>query len=266
MATKKKKATKKTAAPAAPTETVVQRRRRLKAAARERQRETVPRLRKAARELKAARAKRRKFCTTQCQRRRKKVQAQAVRAREQLRARIAKLKQRAREACNACKVNAHDEDLDKLDRVLDQLATEREAIRELRAEARGLTSSRGRAGGKRAAELRAEARDAVRRDVADDPVLLALWEKHGTKIKAKPRSTLTETFLEWVHDHPEVIAELQAEQERQYAEEAEAMLATLQKPGRGADDEDLERWARELDQADRWLDKDAPKGMSAVPF
>lgn len=249
-----------------PDETPVQRRRRLRAEARERQRETVPALKAAIRDLKAARRKRRAFCVQQCKRRRRRITSEAQRAREKLRERIARLRDRARQACRACKVRASDTDLDNLDAVLAELASERAAIKRLREQARGLKSSRGRAGGRRAAELRAERLDAVRRDVADDPILLALWERHGSKIKARPRSTLTETFLEWVEEHPEAIEELQRDQERQWAEEAEAMLSSVREASKAKDEAEIARWSRELDEADRWLADEAPAGLSPVPF
>lgn len=245
-----------------PTETAPQRRRRLRADARERQRETVPKLKTAIRELRAAKLRRRRECVASCKRRRAKITSEAKRAREALRARVAKLRIKARETCAACKQSVRDSDLDELDRLLAHLAEERKVIGVLRGQARGLTSERGRAGGRRAAELRAEALDQVKRDVGDDPILAALWERERTRIKKRPRASLTESFLEWVAEHPEAIEEMQTAQERAYDAEAEAMLGTLRAP-RAADDTD--RWLKDLDAADRWLLKDAPKGLAA-PF
>jgi DNA-directed RNA polymerase subunit K/omega len=124
-------------------------------------------------------------------------------------------------------VSARDADLNVLEEMLGELSKEREAIRKLREQARGSKSSRGQAGGRRAAELRAEAWDEVRRDVADDPTLSALWERHRGKINPSKRTTRTEAFLQWVHDHPEAIGEMQAEQEQDYAREAEDLLGSI---------------------------------------
>jgi len=155
------------------------------------------------------------------------------------------------------------QELDKLERLLGQLQEEREAIARLRADARGLKSARGQAGGCRSAELRAEARDQVRRDIADDPMLAALWDKHGSSIKQLPRATLTESFLQWVHDNPAAIAELQAEQERGYEQEARDMLETA----RGAH-RDLDTCDARLRECEKWLREVAPEGLSVrdVPF
>lgn len=252
---------------AAQPETEPQQRRRLRGEARERQRETVPKIKTAIRELKAAKMRRRRECVASCKRRRQKITSEAKRAREKLSERVAKLRVRARETCAACKVSVRDSDLDELDRLLGHLAEERKVIGVLRAQARGLTSERGRAGGKRAAELRSEALDQVRRDVADDPILSALWEREQFKIKKRPRASLTETFLEWVQEHPEAIEAMQADQERDYAAEAEAMLGSLRAPRKIRGDADQARWSRELDEADQWLAevKDAPEAQ-ALPF
>lgn len=46
----------------------------------------------------------------------------------------------------------------------------------------------------------AESDDEVRRNISDE--LRPAWEKMKRRIKAGPRRTRTEAFLEWVHDHP----------------------------------------------------------------
>lgn len=242
-----------------PHETVTQKRRRLKAEARDRQARIVPELREAIRELKRARKQRAAHCRRQAKRRQAKVASLAKRAERELAKRVAKLKERAREASRACNMR----DLDRLDDLLSELARERATIKRLREQARGLKSTRGQKGGRRAAELRAEALDTVARDVADDPLLAALWDKHKHKIKPKARQTRTEAFLEWVHDHPEAISELQAAQERDYAAEATEMLGSAKGAHR-----DLETCSAKLNECERWLTEVAPEGLSPteVPF
>lgn len=205
---------------------ITDKRRELRREARERQKETVPKLRAVVRARKAAKRKRLAKCRADCKRKRAKVQRDAVRARELLRERIKKTKQVAREACGMCKVSATDRGLDELDRALGKVQAEREAIAELRRRAAQLTDPRGRAGGRRAAELRAESDDEVRRNVEDDPDLGALWEAIDKRqFKRSPHRSRTEAFLEHVHDHPEELDELRAKQEAQYDREAEELFA-----------------------------------------
>jgi hypothetical protein len=98
----------------------------------------------------------------------------------------------------------------------------------------GPTVAKGRAGGRRAAELRAESDDAVEQSI--DPSLLPLWRRIRHHIKATARRTRTEAFLEWVHDHPEAhyeLAEAQgAEELRRLEAEHAAHAAAIRRPGR----------------------------------
>ena len=205
---------------------VTDKRRELRREARERQKETVPKLRALVRARKAAKRQRLAKCRADCKRKRAKIQRDAVRARELLRARIKKTKQVARDACGLCKVSATDRGLDALDRALGKVQAEREAIADLRRRAGQLTDPRGRAGGRRAAELRAESDDEVLRNVADDPDLAALWAAIDKRqFKRSPYRSRTEAFLEHVHDHPEELDELRAKQDTQYDREAAELFA-----------------------------------------
>lgn len=56
------------------------------------------------------------------------------------------------------------------------------------------------------AERRAEAEDEVRANLPAE--LLPVWEKVKGKIRATRRTTLTEAFLHWVHDHSADVAEI----------------------------------------------------------
>ena len=205
---------------------ITDRRRELRQEARERQKETIPKLRALVRDRKAARRKRLAKCRADCKRMRGKVQRDALRARELLRARIKKAKLVARDACGLCKVSATDRGLDELDRAFGKVQAEREAIAELRRRAAQLTDPRGRAGGRRSAEVRAESDDEVRRNVADDPDLAALWDStNKLQFKRTRHRSRTEAFLEHVHDNPEDLDELRAKQDAQYDREAEELFA-----------------------------------------
>lgn len=248
---------------------ITERRAELRRSARERQREVLPKLRARVKAIKAQRRKRVKRCASDCKRRRDKVQAEAKRAREQLRQRIARMKAKAREACGICKVSAKDADLDKLDRVLATIAQEREVISELRKRAAQLRDPRGRAGGRRAQELREESDDEVARNLADDPDLAKLWKaqknRHARFPKTKYHSR-TEAFLDWVHNHPEALHELRHREEEKWDREAEEMFRTWgrERPTGRMEEAELAELQRELDAADRWLLKTAP--AEEVPF
>jgi len=211
-------------------------RRELRAQARERQREVIPALRAAIKATRAERKRRLQRCAGQCLARKARVKKAALAAREQLRARILKLRAQLKQACGSCRVSVKDQELEKLDDQLGKLAAEREAIRQLRRKAGALRSSKGSAGGKRSAELRAESDDEVRRNVADDPLLAATWQRLKHKIKGSAHLSRTEAFLEHVHNHPEALEETQREQERRYDDEAAELLGELKRPAKSEGD------------------------------
>ncbi len=232
---------------------ITEKRRELRREARERQKETVPQLRALVRGRRVAKRKRLAKCRADCKRRRLQVQRDAIRARELLRERIKKTKQAARDACGLCKVTATERGLDALDRALGKVQAEREAISELRRRAAQLTDPRGRAGGRRAAELRAESDDEVRRNVADDPDLAALWDAtNKARFKRSRQLTRTEAFLEHVHSHPEELDELRAKQDARYDREAEALFAKWPRDETVSKmtDRQLKEMVRDMDRAD----------------
>lgn len=242
----------------------VQKRRELRQQARERHQTVLPRLKAAVQAARARKKRRLAECRTHCDRHRKRVQADARKARQELRAALARAKEAARAACTACRVTAKADGLEEIDRALAKVGEEREAIAELRRRAARLKSSRGAAGGRRAAELRAESDDEVRRDL-DDPLLQAVWKRVRSKIKGSPHMSRTEAFLEHVHRHPELLDEERARQEHQWEREAEQLYAEMQpRRARGRTDAELDKWMRELDDADRLLA--TPAAAGGVPF
>ena len=56
------------------------------------------------------------------------------------------------------------------------------------------------------AERRAEAEDEVAQNIPAE--LLPVWEAKKSKIRAGKRSSLTEAFLQWVHDHSAEVSEI----------------------------------------------------------
>lgn len=245
---------------------IVQRRRELRLEARERQQSVVPKLRAAVRQARKDRTKRLSRIRSRCKRRASRVSTDAQRAREQLRERIAATRAKARELCALAKVRASDEELRKLERAIEALQREREAIADLRRRASRLKSSRGRAGGVRSAELRAESDDEVRRDIGDDPTLLAVWERVKGKIRPGARRSRTEAFWEYLHDHPEAVNEEIARSEERWAKEAEELLGgRIARAPRG-DLEELEAYGAELDNGERLIMEHETRRPAEVPF
>lgn len=242
-------------------------RRALKLSARERQREVVPRLRKAVVLAKRNRSKRLAKVRADCKRKFALVQRNAVSARKALIKRIALAGVKAKEACAACKVQANSDGLDRIDAAFAAVETEREAIADLRSRAGRLISQRGRAGGRRSAELRAESDDEVARDLDDDETMVALWKRVKSKITASPRRTRTEAFFEYVQDHPEELDEQRSRMEVQWEREADAAFARMKeaKIGPMGEIDELETFGSELDAAHLLVDN-PPASYGSVPF
>ncbi len=68
-------------------------------------------------------------------------------------------------------------------------------------------SRRASAAAQRSAERRAESDEAVRRELGDDWAALRVWETVKHRIRATERSTRTEVFQQYLHDHPEALDE-----------------------------------------------------------
>ncbi len=201
-------------------------------------------------------------CATACKRQRARAKEQASAARQKLRDRIALARVKAREVCKVCKVNARGEGLDRIDTAIAELGLERQNIAELRAAAGGMKSERGRAGGRRAAELRDQSDSEVRNNLGDDDaIMLALWDRTKRKHKASKYRSRTEAFVEHVAEHPEEYAEQTQRMEAQWALEAEQHYAELEAVKVGElDDDELVAYRQQLETADDWVDQ------AAVPF
>lgn len=208
---------------------IVAERKALRAEIRERKREIIPRLLHAVKAGKVHQKKRLKGCERDARARLVKVRRDATRARKKLEQHIKRAKERAKAAAVTCAVSSRA-DLDQVDRALAAVDKERGAIRELRRQAAAMVSERGRKGGKRAAEKRAESDDEVIFNLTDDAHMIELFKKVRRKIKRTDKRSRTEAFLEYVHDHPEELDELRATKERQYAAEAEKLYRERKPP------------------------------------
>lgn len=241
---------------------IPEKRRELRALARERYDTSIPRLKGA---VKDARAHKRATLTKirqNCKNRRAELVRDADKARAQLRARIKAARVKAQKVCKACKVSATERELDHIDKAIAKLHEEREAISELRARANRMKSEHGRAGGIRAAELRAESDDLVRNNLGDDPTLLAVWERRKHKTRATKGMSRTEAFLHYVHDHPQELYEQMARDEDRWQREADALLGQMKPPAGFKADRDFDDYMARLDAADQMYES-AP---GAVPF
>jgi len=87
----------------------------------------------------------------------------------------------------------------------------------------GPRGSRGSAGGRRAAELRRESDDEVRRNLPDE--LHRVWDRHKRRFADEPHRSRTEAFEEWAAEHRALVDE---EIARDLEQGLEDILATEQ--------------------------------------
>jgi len=192
--------------------------RELKKKEREEYRRTLKALREKARAEKADRAKRLRAAKRACNRRvgeaKRLAQAEFQRARElaleaqkkatALRhaARQAK-REAAREKCRLDREHIEAEAKAKIE----QAEREAAAERAFRAELAGMAKAQRSKPRVTSRERRDESDDEVRDNLPAE--LLLLWEREKRRIKATPKRTRTEAFLEWVHEHPDAQLEAQ---------------------------------------------------------
>lgn len=243
---------------------VVQQRKQLKREIRERRRNVIPKLKAAISAAKKSRTARLRKCKADCRAAIRREKKRATQARKKLEQHIRKAKAKAKDVCKSCKV-VDDKGVEQISKALDALETEHKEIAKLRTQASYLKSERGRAGGRKSAELRSESDSAVIHNLEGDKDLIDLFKKIRTKIKASKYQSRTEAFLQYVHDHPEALDELRAQKETKYAKEAERLFRERQPDENGNSCwTDLSKCKRELDElkaAEKFLteaEKDVP--------
>ena len=114
-----------------------------------------------------------------------------------------KRRKAARASCELAKKKTRKKSDDAIERAMQNLAAERKyqaTIRRYAQPAKLNGSRRGARGGAKAAERRAESDSRVAQNISQD--LLPVWERMKHRIRATPRMTRTEAFLQWVHDNP----------------------------------------------------------------
>lgn len=244
---------------------VVQQRKALKREIKERRRVVIPKLKKTVRALQKARRDRVRQCKKDCVAALRRERKRASEARRKLAQHIRKAQAKARTVCTSCKT-VDAKGVEAISKALDALEQERQAIQKLRVQASGLKSERGRAGGRRSAEIRAESDHEVIVNLGEDKELIALFKKLRPKIKASKYQSRTEAFLQYVHDHPEALEELRSKAEHKYEQEAERLFQERQPEANGNgcwnDLGKCQRELAELKAAERFLTEEEKN----VPF
>lgn len=145
-----------------------------------------------------------------CAANRRAVSESAKARRAELNAQIAAEREAARGSCQAGRADARVKGRLTEEKAREELKAERATARTERIYRQPpklkAGGSRG-AGARRAAELRAESDSEVRANL--EPALLPVWEKFKRHIRPTGRATRTEAFLQFLHDNPHVVWEVQ---------------------------------------------------------
>lgn len=244
---------------------IPQQRAQLRAEAKRRQTETIPRLKAELKRTRGRQQQRLKAARARCKREASKTQQEIADARAKLRGWSQATREKARNACRLLKANIREEALEEIDAALQAIEAQRSQIEALRKRAAGMRDPRGQPGGRRSAERRAEREHELRSELDGDPILLAAFERVKNKLRASEHLTLREAFYEYVHSHPEVLREASAVLEARWAAEAEQLLGRLAEVPE--DDGRLADYLADVDAADRHLTRWSPQGSAeAVPF
>jgi hypothetical protein len=207
-------------------------------------------LRESIREAKAARRGKLREVTTKCRSAVRENMARAKHARERLRASILRTREQAKGLCELSRGEAKADTLEAIERAVGTLEKERAEQRQLAAWVRPkVCPTRGRT----AKEKRAESDCEVESNL-DDPGLRVVWEAVKHRIKAGPRRTRTEAFLEWAAEHPSDVYQIQEA-------DTERALDQLEKEER--------RMSKDVANADRYRkrsSKELAEMLDAVPF
>lgn len=206
---------------------IVQERNILRAEIKQRKREVLPRLRTAVTRAKQKRKQRIKDCEKFCLQKKKESQQRSVALKKRFSALLKRLHKKADIACKACKTAASDEGYKRVQEALEALDKETQELKAMRSKADRMKSARGRKGGLKAAEVRAESDDEVIFNLGENQELIGLFKKIRRKIKKSPKRSRTEAFFEYVSDHPEELDEFRAKKEREYEKEAVKLYQDL---------------------------------------
>jgi hypothetical protein len=229
-------------------------RRALQSQIRHKRKEVIPKLRTLVKKLERDRKKRLRECKAECKAAQRKAKRAATVAKKKLEQHIQRARKKAGSVCKSCKLD-DDKALDAFQNALSELNKERESIEQLRKKVSTMKSTRGRAGGKKAAEIRAESDDAVIFNLGENRELIGLFKSVRNKIKASPRRSRTEAFLEWVHDHPEELDAYRSKKQLEYEREAKKLFREREAPPCTEQLEQCELELAELQAAEKFLEE-----------
>lgn len=239
---------------------IVAERKALQAQIRHKRKEVVPQLRALVKQLERDRKKRLRECKRECKHAQRKAKRAATIAKRKLEQHIRRARKKAGSVCNSCRLD-NDKALSAFQTALGELNKERESIEQLRKKVSTMKSTQGRAGGKKSAEVRAESDDAVIFNLGENRELIGLFKSVRRKIKASPRRSRTEAFLEWVHDHPEELDAYRSKKQLEYEREAKKIFREREAPPCTERLEQCERELAELQAAEKFLEE-----AEDVPF
>jgi hypothetical protein len=207
-------------------------------------------LRTSIRDAKRARTGKLREVGAQCRAAQRANMERAKRARERLRASILRTREQAKGLCNVSRGEAKATTLEAIERAVGTLEKERAEQRQLAAWVRPkVCPTRGRTKKEKAQESDCEVESNL-----DDPGLRIVWESVKHKIKAGPRRTRTEAFLEWAAEHPSDVYQIQEA-------DTERALVELEREER--------RMAKDVKKADRYRKRspdELAEMLAAVPF
>jgi hypothetical protein len=185
----------------------------------------LARLREALKAAKLLRRERVREVVTTCRHMRgvAREHARALRARYRaiMRAEIDSERQAARSQCEASKLKAREKDVPPIERALEALQLERQHQATMRRwEKRPAFAKQPRK-----ITTITESDSEVENNLPHD--LILVWRRVKHRIKATPRRTRTEAFIEWAHEHAADVATIQNEQLEQDIAELVAREAEL---------------------------------------
>ena len=230
-------------------------RRELERDYRAKQRERIQGLRVAVKEARRKKTDRLRGIVATCKTARKanaeRIKEMRVLARERINARAETIRGKAREKCGSAKELAREAGLAAVDAAKEAVGEEVSIRRTERIYSGG---AKGGPGLKRAkpSERAKEEREEVTGNIPQ--ALVPVWERMQRKIKATPRMTLTESFLQWAHDHPADVLRIQEKEierdvERLAAAEAEERERLGEDLSRLSDKEMLARYDQQREAA-----------------
>ena len=202
------------------------------------------------RDAKKLRAERVGNIRSRCRSQRERFETRAQEARKRLRESIRRMKENARNLCAVEITDARASTGEVIAKAVAALEHERGYQASLKAWTRPTTCAVTK--GRRREQLGES--DCEVSSNLDEPGLRVVWEHVKGKIKPKGRSTRTEVFLQWVHDHPADAAAIQ------YAEEEKAVAELVRNEA---------RMRKDLKKADRYRRKspeELRELLAGVPF